>query len=165
MDSAISSTHNRFPNLGIWQRDWEAPGSLTLEASGIWLQNLHRTRETDSWRAQTKHCVHTRTQEQGAVTPQELSQACLSVSRSLWQRCGLAVACCRVGGTECSSAWAGPFEEGCHYLHHLDHSLATGQTRGRGHSSTHQQKIGLKICWAGPHPSEQDLVSPIRKIP
>ena len=36
------------------------------------------------------------------------------------------------------------------------HSLASGQTTGREHSSTHQQKIGLKIYWAWPHPSEQD---------
>ena len=43
---------------------------LTLEASGIWLQNLHRTGETDSWRAQTKF-VCTRTQVRGAVTPQK----------------------------------------------------------------------------------------------
>ena len=31
---------------------------------------------------------------------------------------------------------------------------------GRGHRSTHQQKIGLKIYWAWPHLSEQDPVSP-----
>ena len=31
---------------------------------------VHRCEETDSWRAQTKFCV-TRTQEKGAVTPQE----------------------------------------------------------------------------------------------
>ena len=43
---------------GIWQRDWQPPDNLTLEASGIWLQNLDRTGETDSWRAQIKPCVH-----------------------------------------------------------------------------------------------------------
>ena len=53
-----SRAHNRFPNLGIQQRDWEPPGNLILKASGLWLQNLHRTRETDSWKAQTKPCVH-----------------------------------------------------------------------------------------------------------
>ena len=47
-----SRAHNRFPNLGITQKDSEPP------------------RETDSWRAQQK-LVHTRTQEKGAVTPQE----------------------------------------------------------------------------------------------
>ena len=44
-----------------------------------------------------------------------------------------------------------PFEGGSHY---------SGQTTGREHSPTHQQKIGLKIYVAWPHPSEQDLDSP-----
>ena len=47
----------------------------------------------------------------------------------------------------------------CHYLHYLHHSLASGQTKGREHSPTHQQKIGLKIYWAWPRPSEQDSQS------
>ena len=53
-----SRTHNRFPNLGIWQRDGEPPGNLTLVTSGIWLQNFHRTGVTDSGKAQTKPCAH-----------------------------------------------------------------------------------------------------------
>ena len=52
-----------------------------------------------------------------------LIQTCWWVSRSLQWRRGSAVACCRVGGTECSSAWMRPFEGGCHYLHYLHHSL------------------------------------------
>ena len=51
----------------------------------------------------------------------------------------------------------GPLEGGRHYLHH---SLVSGQTTGREHSPTHQQKIGLKIYWAWPYPSEQDPVFP-----
>ena len=39
----------------------------------------------------------------------------------------------------------GPFEGGHHYLHYLHHSLVSGQTTGREHSPTQQQKIGLKI--------------------
>ena len=36
---------------------------------------------------------------------------------------------------------------------------------GREHSSTHQQKIGVKIYWAWLSPSEQDPVSPsVRKL-
>ena len=85
--------------------------------------------------------------------------SCPWVSRSLWWRHGLVVACCMVGGTECSSACMWPFEGGCHYLHHLHHSLASGQITGREISPTHQQKIGLKIYWAWPCPSEQDLSS------
>ena len=49
-----SRTKNRFLNLGIQQRDLEHPGNLTLKSSGTWLENLYRTGETDSWRAQTK---------------------------------------------------------------------------------------------------------------
>ena len=73
-----------------------------------------------------------------------------------WQN----VAYCRVGDTECSSACMGPFEGGHQYLYHLHHTLASGQTTGREHSPAHQQKIGLKIYWAWPRPSEQGLVSP-----
>ena len=62
--------HNRFPNLGICLRDWESPGNLNLEASGIWLQNVHRTGKTDSWRHK-QNLVCTRNQEKGAVFPQE----------------------------------------------------------------------------------------------
>ena len=78
-------------------------------------------------------------------------------SRSLLWRCGLVMARCRVGGTECSSASMGPVEGGPLYLHYLHHSLASGQTTG---SPAHQQKIGLKIYWAWPRPSEQVPVSP-----
>ena len=35
------------------------------------------------------------------------------------------VACCRVGGTECSSTCMGCFEGGRHYLHYLHHSLTS----------------------------------------
>ena len=42
----------------------------------------------------------------------------------------------------------------------LHHSVLSGQTTGREHCPTHQQKIGLKIYWAWPCPSEQDPVSP-----
>ena len=36
----------------------------------------------------------------------------------------------------------------------------SGQTTGREHSPAHQQKIGLKVYWAWPRPSEQDPVFP-----
>ena len=37
------------------------------------------------------------------------------------------VACCRVGGTECSSTYIGSFEGGRHYLHYLYHSFSSVQ--------------------------------------
>ena len=49
----------------------------------------------------------------------------------------------RTGGTECSSACG-------HYLHCLHLILASGQTKGREHSPTHQQKIGLDLLSVAP---------------
>ena len=92
--------------------------------------------------------------------PTRDTQTCLWVSRSLWWRCGSAVACCRVGGTKCSSTCRGPFKGGHYYLYYLHHSLVSSQTTGREHSPTHQQKIGLKIYWVWLCPLEQDPISP-----
>ena len=39
----------------------------------------------------------------------------------------------------------GHFEGGRHHLRCRHHSLASGQTTGREHSPTHQQKTGFKI--------------------
>ena len=89
--------------------------------------------------------VHTRIQEKGAVTPQELTQTCLWVSRSLQWRHESLVAWCRLRDTECSSVCTGLLEGGQHYLHH---SLVSGQITGREHSPAHQQKAGLKMYWA-----------------
>ena len=85
-----------------------------------------------------QNLVHTRTQEKGAVTPQETDPDLpMSVQERRW-KLRSAVACCRVGGTECGSACVGPFEGGRHFLHYLHHSLASGQTTGKEHRSTHQ---------------------------
>ena len=69
--------------------------------------------------------VRTRTQEKGAVTLQETDPDLpMSVQESpvvAWVGSGLLQA----GGTECSNAFMGPFEGGCHY--HLHHSLAQGK--------------------------------------
>ena len=85
----------------------------------------------------------TRTQEKGAVTPQEtdsdLPRSVQESPEEVW------VACYRVRDTEYGSACTGAFEGSHHYLHYLCHSLALGQTTGREYSLTHQHKIGLKI--------------------
>ena len=44
------------------------------------------------------------------------------------------------------------------------HSLTLGQTTGREHSPTHQQKIGLKICCTWPCLPEQDPVLPTASL-
>ena len=69
-------------------------------------QNLHRTGETDSWKAQTKPCAHQDPAER-AVTQKSLTQTCPWVSRSLQQRRGSQVACCRIGALHVAvHAWA-----------------------------------------------------------
>ena len=96
-------------------------------------------------RGHKQNFVFTRTQEKGAVTPQETDPDLpMSVQECLvkaWINGGLLQGC----GHWNSSACMGPFEGGSHDLHYLHHSLASGQTTGSEHSSTHQQKIGLKI--------------------
>ena len=53
------------------------------------------------------------------------------------------MACCGIRGTEYNSPGISPFEGGLHYRHYRYHSLASGQTTGREHSPTHQQKTGF----------------------
>ena len=60
---------------------------------------------------------------------------------------------CRVRNTDCHSG-------GHHYLHYLHHSLASGQTTGREHSTAHQEKNRFKIYWALSRTLEQDPISP-----
>ena len=80
--------------------------------------------------------------------------------RSTWPAAGSRTWNTAVLGTA-GCAGKSPFEGGHHHCHYPTphHSMASGQTTGREHNPTHQQKIGLKIYWAWPHPSEQDLDS------
>ena len=86
--------------------------------------------ETDSWRTQTKPCVHQDPGERSVSPTRDwprLACVCPGVSgRGVGRR----RPCCRAGGTECSSACMGPLEGGLHYLHYLYHSLASSQTTG-----------------------------------
>ena len=82
-----------------------------------------------------QNLVHTRTQEKGAVTPQETKPDLpVSVQESpaeAWVSGGLL----QGRGTECArGGCTGPFEGGRHYLRYLHHSLVSGQTTGREHS-------------------------------
>ena len=91
--------------------------------------------------------MHTRTQEKGAVIPQETDPDLpTSVQESPaegWVSGGLM----QVGGTECRSSWdlVKEVKLSSNYLHYLHHSLASQQKTGREHSTAHQQKIGIKI--------------------
>ena len=97
--------------------------------------------ETETLGGHKQNPVHTRTQEKGAVTPQETEPDLpVSVLESLaeaWVDSSLLCGQC--------TKFISLFEGGRHYLHYLLHSLDSGQTTGREHSPAHQQKIGLKI--------------------
>ena len=101
----------------------------------------------------------TRTQEKGAVTPKETDPDLpVSVQESpmeAWVSSGLL----QGWGHRVWQCMQGTFWRSSHYIHCLHHNLASGQTTGRDHSPAHQEKIGLKIYWAWPRPSEQDPVS------
>ena len=149
--------------IWLWRSavtDFEV-SSLTIELPQDWGSR-------DSWRAQTKPCVY-----------QDPGERINDLIRD-WAR--LACVCLRVsvrgvggqwptGAGRCQGPWLqqsweaqlarlSPFEWDCSYCHYSYHSLASGQTTGREHSPTHQQKIGLKIYWAWPCPLEQDPVFP-----
>ena len=96
--------------------------------------DLHRTGETDFWRPQTKPCVHQDPGERRSESTKDWPRLAREDPR---QRGVSGVACCRVGGTERSTACMWPLEEGHLYLHYLHHSLASGQITGREHSPTH----------------------------
>ena len=80
------------------------------------------------------------------MTPQEtdpdLPESVQGSLAAAWVGSGL------LQGAEQSAAvraWDLLKEVTIHHLHYLHHSLASGQTTGRGHSPAHQQKIVLKI--------------------
>ena len=80
--------------------DCEPPGNLTLKVSRIWLQNFHRTEETEALGRHKQTLVYPGTQEKGAVTPQETEPDLPVCVCGLWQRHGSTVACCGVSSAD-----------------------------------------------------------------
>ena len=87
-----SEPHVRLPSLGIRQRDWESPGNLALKASGICLQDFHRTggNRSCSLGGHKHSCAH-QDPEERSRTPQETEQRHQLASKSLlwvWRLAG-----------------------------------------------------------------------------
>ena len=97
-----SRAHNRFSNLGIWKGTenvqeiwlWRPVGFDYRTSTGLGKQTL---------RGYKQNIVPTRNQDKAAWPYKRLSQNCLWVSRSLWQRLGSTVACHGVRGIEYNS--------------------------------------------------------------
>ena len=143
---------------------WES-GKRTKNPQGIWLWRPvgfdYRTytrlgKQTLGGYKQKLVCP--RTQKKGAVIPQktdpDLTVSVQESPREVWVSDGLLQ-----GQGHWVRQCVHTFKGGHHDLHYLHHSLVSGQT-GKKHSPIHQQRIGLKIYWTWPHPSEQDPVSP-----
>ena len=85
--------------------------------------------ETDSWRAQTKSCVHQDPGEKSSEPTRDwprLARECPGVSSRgvsrWWPAAG--------SGALSAAVHAQDLEGSRHYLHHLQHSLASRQTQG-----------------------------------
>ena len=129
-----SRTHNRLPNLGIWQRDWVSQGNLTWKVNRIWLQQFHRTGKQTPLENTNKTLCTPGSRRKEQRLHKRLSLTCLCVLGSLWWRCVSIEFCCGIRGTAYNSPGISPFEGGCHYYQCPYHSLASGQTTGREHS-------------------------------
>ena len=79
--------------------------------SSHYCQNLHRTGDMGSGGTRTLCTPGHRGKKQWPNT--KLTQTCSCVSRIVWGRCGLVVACFRIWGTDSSSACLQPFEGVC----------------------------------------------------
>ena len=111
----------------------------------------------DSWRAQTKPDAHQDPGERSSDPTRDWARlACepLGVSSR-----GVGQQWAAVGSGALNTTVLGlsPFGGSCHYPYH---SLSLGQTTGREHSPTHQQKTELKVYWLWPWSPEQDPVFP-----
>ena len=169
----VSRPQNRLPNLGIQQRDWEFPQNLTLKVSRIWLQNFHRTGEKETLGRTNKTLCALQPRRKEQWPHQELD---LPGSGSLQQRHRSIVHGSRsgslagafLGDMVCwhKSSWRrSPLGlaqrlQSFHRDYVLQKWAALGKTTWRKHRPTHQQKIGLNICWGWPCPPEQDPVFP-----
>ena len=102
---------------------------------------------------QTLCALGTRRKEQWSH--KRLSQTCPWVSRRLWQRCGLVVACCRVGALSAAVPAWGLLKEVP--IIFIASTIVWPQVKQQeGTQPVSSQKIGLKIY----RPSEQNPVSP-----
>ena len=148
MNKSFVKNEELFIRVRIWEKSllatWESETNLMIDLKGragisLFQGGCHRPKQEatqprpspenwikDSPSMAPTWTLCTRTQEKGTVTPQE---TCLWVSGSLQWRRGSGVACCRVGGADCSSTCPGSFEGGHHYLHYLHHSIVKSLSR------------------------------------
>ena len=122
-------------------------------------EHLHRTGETDSWRAQTEPWAHQDPGERSSDPTRDwprLAQECPGVPGGgvgwWWTVAGL--------GELSVTVHAWDLLKGGHDYLHYDYLLTWVWPQVSNREGKHQQKIGIKIYWAWPGPLEQDPVPP-----
>ena len=113
--------------LGLWVQQtwvWHRPSWRRSPLTQIELPELTQDWGNRLWEGTNRTLCAPGPRRNKQWPYKRLTQTCPWVSRSLWWRCGMVMACCMVVGTECSNACMGPFEGGLHSLHCLHHSLA-----------------------------------------
>ena len=166
--------------LSVWKSPVEIQvSSGPLQGQGLWVQqtwvwlkcswrrspltppeshqNLQRTGETDSWRAQTKHCALQDPGERSNDPTRDwprLACECPGVSGEVWVSSGL------LQGQE-HWVWQGTVP-----LSSLPPPCFGLRSKNRkGTQPLHPQKTWLKIYWEWLHPSEQEPVFPSQFSP
>ena len=165
----VRKVQNPTSGFPAWGHN-KGPVNLTLKASGIWLQDFHKTwRNRDSsLTGHRQNLVHTKAQRKGAVTPQEtepklLVYYCWRVSVEAWVG---------RGSPQGWEDWQQQFGKVSFDVNPprgfttapQNQRAGSPQTKklpGRKHNPTHLQITGLKLYWARPCPPEQDPVFPI----
>ena len=115
----------------------------------------------DSGRGQTEPSAHQDWGERSSDPHKRLTQTFPWVSRSLWGRRQWVVPSAGLGALSVAVyAWDLLKEVAIIFI---TSTIVWPQVKQQGGNTAHQQKIGLKIYWAWPCPSEQDPVSPHRQ--
>ena len=145
-----SRPHIRFPNLGIWQRDWSFPREFDFEGQQDLIAECPKdSGNRDSWMAQIKLCAY---KDPGERSLEPIGD--LPVFEGLLLRHMSAVAWCWDRDTGSSNPgrcmlakvlWEVTFSPTKKPVDPRSGSLPAKQLTGREHSPTHRQKIGLKI--------------------
>ena len=154
-----SRLHNRFPNLGIQQRNCISPGNLTLKVSRIYYRTSTELGK-QTLGGDNKTFMHQDPGDRSSDPTRDwarLAWKCPGVSRGdvnwQWPATGSVSLTTTVLGA--MGADLSPFAEIHHYPYH---SLTSGQITGKELSPTHQQKIGSKSYWAWPCSPKQDPI-------
>ena len=150
-------------NFPIWGsgKETENPQGIWLDGQWDLIAELPQDWGNKSLGEHKPNFVPTRTQGEGAVTPQETEP---DLSVSVQESPVEAWACSGLSWGQrhwIQQSWYK------YFWRELLLPLSVFCLRlaaGREHSPTHQQKIGLKIYWAWPCPSEQEPDSPIASL-